>query len=56
MMDKRDQSGYVFTDLEYGFYLETVLNRPFLEPAKQKKAGEFRELVEIALKEQVKKA
>jgi len=51
-----DLFAYVFTNLEYGFYLETVLNRPWLEPAKEAKKGAFADEISRALDNQIKQA
>lgn len=34
--------GFVYTDLKYGLYLETVHNRPFLEPALNQEIPQFK--------------
>jgi len=47
---------YVGTNLEYGFYLETVLNRPFLEPARREEMKGFDKRVKSAINKQIKKA
>jgi hypothetical protein len=51
---KGEQLAYVFTDLDYGFYLETVLDRPFLEPAKESKKADFSKFVTVAIDKQIK--
>ncbi len=38
---KGEQTAYVFTNLDYGNYLETTMNRPFLEPAKEQEKDKF---------------
>ncbi len=47
---------YVGTNLEYGFYLETVLNRPFLEPSRREAMKSFDKKVKRAVDKQIKKA
>ena len=37
-------TGFVYTGLDYGFYLETVLNRPWLQPALEAKQPLMRDL------------
>ena len=51
-----DQVAHVFTNLEYGFFLETVHNRPFLVPALNAEIGGFKDRVTEAVNEQIKKA
>jgi len=46
---------YVGTNLEYGFFLETVQNRPFLKPSMAKKNKGFEKNIQKAIKEQIKK-
>jgi len=50
-----DQVAHVFTNLEYGFFLETVHERPFLVPALNAEMGSFRERVTEAVDNQIKK-
>jgi len=50
-----DQVAHVFTNLEYGFFLETVHERPFLVPALNAEMGSFRERVIEAVDNQIKK-
>ena len=47
---------HVFTNLDYGFFLETVHNRPFLEPAKEKEIPDFSSRMKEAIDKQVKAA
>ncbi len=47
---------YVGTNLEYGFYLETVQNRPFLDPAMAAEKKNFDKRMESAINKQIKKA
>ena len=49
-------TAHVFTNLDYGFFLETVHNRPFLEPAKKKEIPHFDERVRDAVNKQIKAA
>ena len=51
-----DQVAHVFTNLEYGFFLETVHNRPFLVPALNAEIRGFENRVTDAVNEQIKKA
>lgn len=53
---KGDQTAHVFTNLEYGFFLETVHERPFLVPALNAEMGEFESRVTQAVNDQIKKA
>ena len=54
--DKGSQVAHVFTEVDYGFILETVLNRPFLEPAKEAEIKNFDALVTKTLKKQIEDA
>ncbi len=51
-----DQVAHVFTNLEYGFFLETVHNRPFLVPALNAEIGSFKDRVTAAVSAQIEKA
>tara|TARA_R110000764_G_scaffold43004_1_gene96686 strand:+ start:10990 stop:11430 length:441 start_codon:yes stop_codon:yes gene_type:complete len=51
-----DHVAHVFTNLEYGFFLETVHNRPFLVPALNAEIGSFKDRVTDAVKAQIEKA
>jgi len=51
-----DHVAFVYTNLEYGFFLETVHNRPFLEPALDSDKGNFSKRVTMALDKQIKQA
>lgn len=51
-----DQVAHVFTNLEYGFFLETVHERPFLAPALNAEIKNFKARVTIAVNDQIKKA
>ena len=53
---KGDTVAYVGSNLDYAFYLETIYNRPFLEPAKQKEMGKFSDRITSAVKKQVDRA
>tara|TARA_R110000851_G_scaffold4689_1_gene19368 strand:- start:3032 stop:3472 length:441 start_codon:yes stop_codon:yes gene_type:complete len=53
---KGDKVAFVGTNLEYGFFLETVHNRPWLEPAKDEQVKSFSENVTRAIDIQIKKA
>ena len=54
--NKGDQVAFVGTNLEYGFFLETVHNRPWLEPAKEKEVKSFSDNITAAIDKQIKKA
>lgn len=43
------KTAYVFSDKDYGFYLETVLNRPWLNPAMHEKKGNLKDNIKIQL-------
>ena len=47
---KGSEEAQVFTDLDYGAYLELVLDRAWLQPAMQAKAGELQPNIEAQLK------
>ena len=51
-----DHVAHVFTNLEYGFFLETVHNRPFLVPALNAQIMGFKGRVTDAVNAQIKKA
>jgi hypothetical protein len=51
-----DKVAFVGTNLDYGFFLETVQNRPWLEPAKQAELPNFEKNMKRAIKIQVDKA
>lgn len=53
---KGSQIAHVGTDLDYGLFLETTHNRPWLEPAKEEEIKFFSDNVKTALESQVKKA
>ena len=55
-IDKRTLSGFVFTDLMYGFWLETFHNRPFLQPALVKSKKFLKDTLLKNLKIAVRKA
>lgn len=48
--------GFVYTDVDYGFYLETVLNRPWLNPALQAKQPLLRSVLTKNMGEAIKRA
>lgn len=50
---KGSQVAYVFSDLDYGAYLEFVLNRPWLGPAFEKKAGNLNENIQSAIRKRL---
>lgn len=54
--EKGSKVAYVGTSVDYGAILETEMNRPWLEPAKESKIGEFGKNVSLALDRQIKKA
>jgi phage gpG-like protein len=53
---KGDMFAYVGTNVAYGLYLETVMNRPFLEPAKVKEMKFFGETLELMIDKEIKEA
>jgi len=53
---KGDQVAFVGTNLDYGLFLETTLNRPWLEPAKVKETAFFANNMAAAMDSQIKKA
>ena len=53
---KGKKIAFVGTNVDYGFFLETVQNRPWLEPAKQKEITTFSDNVTRAIDIQIKKA
>ena len=50
------KEAFVFTNLKYGFFLETVHNRPFLEPAKDTQMPRMQKRLINAAKKQIEKA
>jgi hypothetical protein len=48
------QIAYVGTNVDYGFFLETVYNRPWLEPAKEEEVKGFKQNIIIAIDRQIK--
>lgn len=50
------QEAFVGTNLDYGLFLETTLNRPWLEPAKDAEIKFFSDNMSNALNAQIKKA
>ena len=53
---KGKKVAYVGTNVDYGFFLETVMNRPWLQPAKDKEVVFFKDNVTKAVQMQIKKA
>lgn len=53
---KGTQVAHVGTNLDYGLFLETSLNRPWLEPAKNKEVKFFSDNMANAMDSQIKKA
>tara|TARA_R110000782_G_scaffold123030_3_gene214448 strand:+ start:915 stop:1349 length:435 start_codon:yes stop_codon:yes gene_type:complete len=53
---KGKQVAYVGTNVDYGFLLETVMNRPWLEPAKKEQVAFFKKNLTDILKKQIDKA
>lgn len=53
---KGSQEAFVGTNLDYGLFLETTLNRPWLEPAKEKEVKFFSDNMANAMDSQIKKA
>ena len=53
---KGTKVAHVGTDLEYGKFLETVHNRPWLVPAKDKEIQSFPKVLENVMKKHIEKA
>lgn len=53
---KGSQVAFVGTDLDYGLFLETTHNRPWLEPAKISEIKTFSDNIALAMDSQIKKA
>ena len=53
---KGKQVAYVGTNVDYGFFLETVMNRPWLQPAKNREIVFFKDNVTKAVQMQIRKA
>ena len=53
---KGQKVAYVGTNVDYGFFLETVMNRPWLEPAKQKEIKFFEKNMKMAVDKQIEAA
>lgn len=51
-----DLFAHVYTNLDYGFFLETVNQRPWLEPAKLREKDNFSDYLTRTLKEQIEAA
>lgn len=54
--EKGSQVAHVGTNLDYGLFLETTHNRPWLEPAKDEEIKFFSDNMANALDSQIKKA
>jgi len=54
--EKGTMEALVGTDVEYGAYLELLMNRPWLQPALNKNIGDYAKNLERALDRQIKKA
>ena len=50
------QIAFVGTNVDYGFFLETVMNRPWLQPAKDREVVFFKDNVTKAVQMQIRKA
>ena len=50
------QIAFVGTNVDYGFFLETVMNRPWLQPAKDREIVFFKDNVTKAVQMQIRKA
>lgn len=50
---KGSKVSHVSTDVDYGFFLETVHDRPWLEPSKVEESKNFGALMEKAIKKQL---
>ena len=53
---KGEKVAFVGTNLEYGFFLETVHNRPWLEPAKDMHVGFMKVRIKSEINKQIKAA
>lgn len=53
---KGQQVAYVGTNVDYGFFLETVMNRPWLEVSKVEEMKNFKKNMNSAVDLQIKKA
>lgn len=49
-------NAFVGTDKEYGFFLETEKNRPWLEPAKEEETKDFEERLITSINKQILEA
>ena len=54
--DKGSKVAFVGTNLEYGFFLETVHNRPWLGPAKDSQIGFMKVRIKSEVNKQIKEA
>lgn len=53
---KGKQVAFVGTNVDYGFFLETVMNRPWLNPALYSKIDTYKKNLEQAIDNQIKAA
>jgi phage gpG-like protein len=53
---KGEKVAYVGTNVDYGFFLETVMNRPWLQPAKDREIGFMKVRIKSAINKQIKQA
>ena len=53
---KGKKIAFVGTHFDYGFFLETVMNRPWLQPAKDREVVFFKDNVTKAVQMQIRKA
>ena len=53
---KGDKVAFVGTNVDYGFFLETVHNRPWLEPAKDQHMGFMKVRIKSEINKQIKAA
>ncbi len=54
--NKGDMFAYVYSNLDYAFFLEMVYDRPFLEPAKEKEAKNFDTRLKQVIETEIAKA
>ena len=54
--NKGDQFAFVGTNLDYGFFLETVHNRPWLEPAKEAQVEFFADNMKAVIEKEIAEA
>ena len=53
---KGKKVAYVGTNVDYGFFLETVQNRPWLQPSLVKEVADFKSNMTRSVNMQIKKA